>query len=250
MSPRSAASLVERLVPTGWRSWTPEELALLRALRGKNVSYKKMVPHFPGRSEDSIRTKAWVEKIRAANGWTEGETFGFLDIETTALEANRGFMLSWCLRVNGKTHHDVIRPSEIRAGGVLDRRIHRSLMKALRKVDVIVTYNGWRFDLTFLRTRALMLGEEFHPFGSLLHVDVYPKVKYKLRLHRSSQRAACEALGIPIQTEVKLAVWMRANLGDPKAIAAVLEHNQEDVWALEQLFNALKPYIAINRNSI
>ena len=232
--------------------WSDAEIELLKMLDKKGVRYADRVKYFTGRTQDAIRNKTWEVRQMEANSWLEDQRVGFLDIETTNLKANFGVMLSWCLKLRGgKILEDCVTRKEIIDRELLDRRIAQSLVDTLRDdVDVIVTYNGVRFDIPYIRSRCLMLGIDFLPYGSKKHIDMYYQVRGKLRLHRSSLDAACEALHIKGKTPISPQVWRDAALGYPDALKKVLRHNRGDVRILEKLFEKLLPFARSTRRSI
>jgi uncharacterized protein YprB with RNaseH-like and TPR domain len=90
----------------------------------------------------------------------------------------------------------------------------------------------------------------FLEFGALQHKDCYYMVKMKMRLHRNSLDSACAALGIRGKNHIKGNFWMKAKLGDPVALAYVLDHNKKDCAILEQLHKRLENYVKDSTKSI
>ena len=176
---------------------------------------------------------------------------GYFDIESSGLKANFDYALSWCIKTRGKDEYKtgVISVLDIQ-NYTLDKRIIKELVEQLKKYDIIVTYYGTGFDFPFIRTRAMMNKIEFLPFGSLQHKDLYYAVKFKMKLHRNSLDSACAALGIKGKNHIKGNYWMKAKLGDPVALAYVLDHNKKDCAILEQLHKRLENYVKDSTKSI
>ena len=176
---------------------------------------------------------------------------GYFDIESGGLKANFDYMLTWCIKTRDKAEYKygVIDQSEILSYD-FDKRIIRELIKALSEYDIIVTYYGTGFDIPFIRTRALSHRIKFLGFGSVQHKDVYYMVKSKMRLGKNSLDSACALLGIKGKNHIKGNFWMRAKVGDRKALEYVLDHNKKDCQILEKLHKRLEEYIKDTTKSI
>lgn len=176
---------------------------------------------------------------------------GYLDIESGGLQANFDYMLTWSIKTRDKNEYKTgcISVEDIKSYS-LDKRIIKELIRALKEYDVILTYYGTKFDVPFIRTRAMMHKLDFLTFGTLLHKDCYYMVKMKMRLHRNSLDSACAALGIKGKNHIKGNYWMRAKLGDPVALTYVLDHNKKDCAILEQLHKRLENYVKDSTKSI
>jgi len=176
---------------------------------------------------------------------------GFLDIETTSFDANGGFMLSWCIKYNDRDDviGSLITKEEI-FNEKYDKRIVYDLTEELKNLDAISTYYGTRFDIPFMRARALHWGYYFPPYGSVYHMDCYYRTRALLKLHRNSLGAATRFFGIDGKTHPFIDEWMDARYGKKEALDFVWEHNVEDVKILEKLFWKLEPYSKWTKKSI
>ena len=114
--------------------------------------------------EKRVRTELTPTKYRRVNvggdAWylDPEMKMGYFDIETSNFTANNGHMVSWAIKERGKDdedglHYDEITQEEILAGR-FDLRLVKSVLKAMRKFNILVTYYGTGFDLPFIRTRA------------------------------------------------------------------------------------------------
>ncbi|MEM4134562.1 MAG: ribonuclease H-like domain-containing protein [Candidatus Micrarchaeia archaeon] len=168
-----------------------------------------------------------------------GYKIGYLDIETSTLSADNGYILTWCIKEKGgKVFSDCIQKEDI-FNYEFDKKVVSSLVEKLSDYKIIVTYYGTNFDIPFIRTRALKWGLEFPAYGSIYTWDLYYTVKSKLSLSRNSLDRACSLLGIKGKTHLDLDVWALATLGDEKALKKVLTHNRFDVIILEKLHDRL-----------
>ena len=234
---------------TKQNEWNENDETTLLKLRNKNFSYLD-IAQIMGKTPDSLRNKYWQLKNKNNNKWIEDERVAFLDIETSGFEANFHYMLSWSIKYqNGEIKHDCITRRDITKGD-FDKRILKSLLAELENADTIVTYYGSRFDIPFLRTRALMLNLDFPHYGAKRQIDLYYSVKYGMKLARNTLEQATLALGIEGKNHVLGDEWLRARVGDRKALDYVLDHNDKDVLILEDLYNRLLPYNKFPKKSI
>jgi len=180
----------------------------------------------------------------------EGLTLATLDIETSNLKANNGFMLSWAVKYRGgKIKSALITRAEIMEG-TFDKRLVRELLDELQNIDIVITYYGTRFDLPFFRSRTLYWGYDFPAYGSIYHFDVYYRARALLCTHRKSLDAVTTFLGIEGKTHLRIGDWFKAAYGNEAMLKIILEHNLQDVIILEKLFDRLEYFSKWTRKSI
>jgi uncharacterized protein YprB with RNaseH-like and TPR domain len=180
------------------------------------------------------------------------EKIGFLDIEASDLKANYGMMFSYCIKVAGekKIYEDHMRPKDFRSK-TLDKRLVKHCIEDMKRFDRIVGYYSGGFDIPFIRTRALRWRIDFPEYYQLLHTDVYNMAKHRLCLHSYRQNIVCEAiLGHTEKSRLKPDVWLRAAIGDTKAMEYIVDHNRRDVRDLERVYLILKKYAKTSKASI
>ncbi|WP_424606861.1 ribonuclease H-like domain-containing protein [Caldisericum exile] len=225
-------------------NWTSEEIKILEKHYPKiGIKVKMFLPH---RTPESIEHKARRLGIKY-NPLGEGKA-GYLDIETTGLQGDFNYMLSWCIKTANKDEVKFgLVKSEEQVNGTLDKRITKELIEALKEYNVIYTFYGTRFDVAFLRTRALYHDIEFVPYGLIQHRDLYYLVRRILKIHRNRLENVADLLGIKGKTHLEPRIWIRANSGDSEALKYILEHNKADVILLEKVHKKLKNYEAQTR---
>ncbi len=201
-----------------------------------------------------------------------GYQVGYLDIEADGLKADFSSMLTWCVKSRGITmyktdkhgkqipdgsdgviYYDMITAQDIRERkGDADERIIQSLADTLSNFAVIVTYYGgdYRYDLPFVRAKALHYNIDFPGWKQCFQYDLYAVVKQKLALSRNSLDAACSYMGIDGKTPILRSAWRDAKYGDEEALKEVLSHNKADVEILEKLHQRLEPFKAWGKTSI
>lgn len=170
------------------------------------------------------------------------EKVGFLDIETTGLQGDFGYMFCYSLKeLDGELLHRSIAPGEFRSY-VFDKNVVKQFLKDIEPFDRLVGYysKDYRFDVPFLRTRALRWGLEFPEWRDYLFTDVYDLAKAKLRLNRTRLQNVCDLLGIPSkQHRLNPEVWQRAQVGSKKALDYIQKHCDEDAFSLEEVYKRL-----------
>lgn len=171
------------------------------------------------------------------------EEIGFFDIEASNLNANFGIMFSYAIKVGGKNEivERVITKKEL--SECLDRKVVEQCVEDLSKFDRIVTFYGKRFDLPFVRTRAVSMNIPFPEYGELIHEDIYFTVKYKFKLHSNRLENACRVLlGATEKTHIDPEYWIKALQGHQKSLDYIADHNRKDVTDLEKLYNKINYY--------
>lgn len=176
---------------------------------------------------------------------------GYFDIEAGGLHANFDYMLTYAIKTRDKKefYTGIITKKEI-FDCEFDKRLLKQLIDDLLKYDVIITYYGTRYDIPFIRTRSLSWNIDFPVFGVVKHKDVYYMVRNKMCLHRNKLESACAMLGIKGKDHVKGNFWMKACVGDKKALKHVMNHNIKDVIILEKLHKKLERFVKPTVRSI
>lgn len=168
---------------------------------------------------------------------------GFLDIETSNLAANYGIMYCYAIKEQGgDIIYSEITTKEIKSD-VMDKKLTARCINDIKKFDIIVTYYGTKFDIPFIRTRAVHHDMAFPPYGAFIHTDVYYLVRNKFRLNSNRLERACKCLlGSSRKTDINEDFWIRAMGGDKEAIAYIGDHCRMDVLDLEDLYNKVISY--------
>lgn len=167
----------------------------------------------------------------------QGKT-GFLDIESSNLKANYGICLAWCIKVKGEDTiiSRTITKQELNV--CLDKEVIKQFIKEVVSFDRIIGYYSTRFDIPFLRTRAVIQGLEFPSFGEIYHEDLYYKVRNRFCLNSNRLQVACESLlGKSDKTRMDPFVWISALQGNPESLAYVTQHCVSDVLDTEKLYD-------------
>ena len=180
---------------------------------------------------------------------------GFLDIETSNLDANFGIILTYAIRdqASGSILCDSINKTDIGmfSPDKSDVRLVKNLVEDIQKFDRLVTYYGKRFDIPFIRTRALIDGVDFPYFGSIKHDDVYFWAKYKLKLNSNRLDVVARTLfGDTEKNHIEYKYWVGGTRGDEESLEYILDHNVRDVNELERVYDTLVDFARRQDSSI
>jgi len=181
------------------------------------------------------------------------EHIGILDIETTGLKGDYGFILSYAIKeLDGKVIGRVLAPQEIREGK-FDEQLLRECVVNMRKFDKLITYYGgdFRFDVPTIRTRAIKYKIDFPLFKEIKVVDLYSIVKKKLNLHNRRLGTVCSFFDIESKEhKMNPDIWSGAISGNKKALKWIWTHNIEDCISTEKLYKRIIDYVGAQNQSI
>ncbi len=180
------------------------------------------------------------------------EKIGFFDIEASNLKANFGIMLSYCIkeRETDKIWYDVITKKDMESD-ILDRRIVKHCIEDMMRFDRVIGHYSTKYDIPFVRTRALSLGLYFPEFGQLNHTDVYYMARRLLCLSSNRQGVIAETLtGEDIKTRIDSKHWIPALQGKKEALDYILDHNMKDVLQLQKNYEILRVFTKNIKKSI
>jgi len=117
-------------------------------------------------------------------------------------------------------------------------RIHDLLSEA----DVVVHYNGKKFDIPTLNKEFLMLG--LTPPKPYKQVDLYQVVKRNFRFASNKLDFVSQQLGIGTKTHHKgFDLWKGCMENRPDDWAVMKEYNINDTILLEKLYDKLIPWV-------
>jgi hypothetical protein len=122
--------------------------------------------------------------------------------------------------------------------------VARHAHKLLTEADVIVHYNGTKFDIPWLQSEMVRAG--MVPPAPFAQVDLCGVVKQRFRFPSNKlEYVASELLGEGKAPTGGHHTWIGCMAGDPKAWARMREYNEADVLLTERLYQRLKPWIKL-----
>jgi uncharacterized protein YprB with RNaseH-like and TPR domain len=182
---------------------------------------------------------------------------GILDIETTGLWADFGYVLCAVilnLSEDGKDKFKVFRLDETesynnpenRAKPEFWRRIDKELLKQVydeySTYDIVVHFNGRSFDIKFINTR--MVKNEIPILPEMKQLDIYQIARHRLRLRSKRLDALKEFLEIDTEESGhKWEYWQMAANGQKAGFDFVVDHCKRDVARLAQVARRMKAQI-------
>ena len=189
------------------------------------------------------------------------QRIGFLDIETEDLRADYGIIFCYCIldAVTGKIHKDCITKEDIRRyrsikRGVIpheDKRVLESLICDMGRFTRLVGHYSSRFDMPYIRTRAIMCGLQFPTFGSFVQTDTWMILKNKFKLSRNSLVNGCEKLvGMSEKDHLSLSIKHGCLRGEKWALKDTVKHCEQDVRDTERLYTLIYGYAKETGSSI
>lgn len=173
-----------------------------------------------------------------------------LDIETTDLAADRGVTLCACYESSDDPGEVVtLRQDEtnrrFKTTRGDDKLLVKSILNVIAEHDVIVAHNGARFDLPFLRTRAIRWG--LTPLRDVKTVDPLQIAWRKFRLRSNALGAVADYMGVKDRkTPLDMSVWADCMLnGSRAAMDLIVEHCVADVRVLTAVLDKVRPFIKV-----
>lgn len=129
---------------------------------------------------------------------------------------------------------------------------HQAMIEAahalLDQADVVVHYNGRRFDIPHLNREFLLAG--LTPPAPFAQVDLLDCVKKQFRFVSNKLDHVAQQLGLGAKTHHEgHTLWVRCMAGEAKAWATMRKYNIQDVVLTEKLYLRLKPWITSHPNA-
>jgi hypothetical protein len=123
----------------------------------------------------------------------------------------------------------------------------KQLHEVLDEADIVVTYNGKKFDIPTLYREFVLHG--LKPPSPFHHIDLYQTVRRQFRFASNKLDFICQQLGLGAKTHHKgMDLWNEVEAGCHKAQAVMERYNKQDVKLLEKLYNHIKPWIKNHPN--
>jgi DNA-directed RNA polymerase subunit RPC12/RpoP len=112
----------------------------------------------------------------------------------------------------------------------------------LSESDVVVHYNGARFDIPILNKEFLIHG--FSPPAPFKQVDLYKVARSRFRFTSNKLDWIAQSLGIGQKIRHKgFELWIECMKNKPEAWKQMEEYNIQDIVLLEGVYNHFLPWI-------
>jgi hypothetical protein len=113
----------------------------------------------------------------------------------------------------------------------------------LDEADVVMHYNGKRFDVPHLNREFLLAG--LRPPSPYAQIDLLAVVKREFRFPSNKLDYVSKALGLEGKAKHEgHQLWVSCLAGDEQAWTRMARYNKQDVLLLEQLYAILQPWIS------
>lgn len=134
------------------------------------------------------------------------------------------------------THHDGKEAMVAAAWGLLS------------EADVVMHYNGKRFDIPHLNREFLELG--YAPPAPFKQIDLLQVARKQFQFPSNKLAYVSKALHLEGKTEHEgHTLWIKCMAGDEKAWRKMRVYNKQDVRLLEEMYDILKPWIPGHPNA-
>lgn len=118
----------------------------------------------------------------------------------------------------------------------------------LDEADVVIHYNGKRFDIPHLNREFVLLG--LNPPSPYQQIDLYQTVKSRFRFASGKLDHVASELGVGQKVRHEgVDLWLKTMDGDPAARNRMRKYNIQDTKLLEGLYHKLQPWIVGHPNA-
>lgn len=122
------------------------------------------------------------------------------------------------------------------------RHMLQRLARDLKKADVVVHYNGHKFDMPVINSEFIR--NHVPPVLSYNHVDLLKVVRQHFRFPSNKLDYVAQALGLGSKEKHEgFELWVKCMQRDMEAWKKMEQYNIQDVVLLEKLYNVLLPWI-------
>lgn len=120
------------------------------------------------------------------------------------------------------------------------------LWNLLNAADVVVHYNGNKFDIPVVHREFLVGG--LGPPSPSKSIDLYQVTRRKFRFLSNKLDYVAQELGLGKKDKTDFTLWVNCMNNDPNAWKLMEKYNKQDVILLEKLYEKLKPWITNHPN--
>ena len=121
------------------------------------------------------------------------------------------------------------------------------IYKLLDEADVVVHYNGTKFDIPTLNQEFISAG--YSPPSPVLQIDLLSTARRRFRLASNKLDYVAGFLGLRGKVKHKgMELWRDCMAGDAEAWEIMEKYNRRDTVLLEEVYNRLRPWILNHPN--
>lgn len=131
-------------------------------------------------------------------------------------------------------------PKRFRSNYKNDYHIVKTIHKVLSDADAVIAHYGNKFDIKFLRGRALF--HKLKPLPPIIQIDTHKIAKSEFLLNSNRLDYLGHYLGVGRKIKTSLDLWLDCLDGKEKAIKRMIRYNKQDVRLLEDVYTIIAPY--------
>jgi len=163
------------------------------------------------------------------------------NISASQMEAS-SYILCWAAKWHGNRKMHFASSEKQPA-----RKMLKGIHKLLDEADVVVHYNGLKFDIPTLNKEFIKNG--FAPPSPYKQLDLLQVCRRAFRFESNKLSYVSDALQIGAKVKHEgFELWVKCMKGDPKAWKRMGRYNRGDVTLLEKLYHRLRPWIKMHPN--
>jgi hypothetical protein len=122
------------------------------------------------------------------------------------------------------------------------KKMLQGIYDLVAEADVVVHYNGTKFDIPTLNQEWLGMG--WSPPAPFTEIDLYRTVKNRFRLPSNKLSYIAEYLKLGSKVNHKgMELWIECMNGEPDAWETMEQYNKQDTALLERLYDAVLPWV-------
>lgn len=126
-------------------------------------------------------------------------------------------------------------------------KMFHKIYQLVEEADVVIHYNGSKFDIPTLNQEWLSLG--WAPPATFTEIDLYQIVKKRFRLPSNKLSYIAEYLRLGSKVNHKgMELWIECMNGEPESWETMEQYNKQDTVLLESLYDAILPWISNHPN--
>lgn len=161
--------------------------------------------------------------------------------------AEDGYMLMWSAKWLGEDEIFSDNLANHRNQTRFEHVMVKKLTALMDEADIIVTYNGNRFDTPIFNTVLLRAGK-VRPLPSK-SIDLLQVVRRNFKFTSNKLDYVAQRLGIGNKTKHEgFGLWEKVMRGDKDAVARMSEYNDQDVLLTEALYLKVRGWIKNHPN--
>ena len=127
------------------------------------------------------------------------------------------------------------------------KRMLKRIHKLLSDADVVITYNGDKFDLPTLNKEFIQA--EMAPPAPYKSVDLYRTAKNQFRFPSNKMDYLGRALNLGEKIKhTGMDLWIQCMAGSDEAWELMEKYNKQDVVLLEKIYERMRPWIRMHPN--